>query len=104
MKSMIYDRRRALLALIMLIVAATAESVNAQARADGPLQRLEREVARLGALSGGKMGVAAIHLEPAAAYRSTARKAFRWQALSRCPWRCSSSRGSIRASSASTRW
>jgi beta-lactamase class A len=38
-------------------------SVNAQARADESLKRLEREVARLSKLSGGTMGVAAIHLE-----------------------------------------
>jgi beta-lactamase class A len=47
----------------MLSIATMPWGVNAQARADDALRRLEREVARLSKLSGGTMGLAAIHLE-----------------------------------------
>jgi beta-lactamase class A len=63
MKITIIYRRRALLACLMLSIATMPWGVNAQARADDALRRLEREVARLSKLSGGTMGLAAIHLE-----------------------------------------
>jgi beta-lactamase class A len=63
MKIRIINRRRALLAYLALSIATMPWSVNAQARADDALRRLEREVARLSKLSGGTMGLAAIHLE-----------------------------------------
>ncbi|HEY7913825.1 MAG TPA: class A beta-lactamase [Blastocatellia bacterium] len=63
MKIGIINRRRALLAYLALSIATGPWSVNAQERAGDALQRLEREVTRLSKLSGGAMGVTAIHLE-----------------------------------------